>query len=191
MFCASCFTFHISPIVSCLLFTVLCFHLLFCILTCYLAMLLFCAPICYCATILHSHFLPCYLAFPPYIRHINASHSNLLLCSYLELPSLTTLLFHAPYLLLICTPHLLLFHNPRLLLHVSHYYQVLPRPLVIAHFSFATILHSWPIVTFGSQPIVLHFSFKMFVVVFSPLVVSWPTTYLVHQLVLPTHLLYL
>ncbi len=147
--------------------------------------LMFCAPICYCATILHSCLLPCcYLAFSPYICHINVSHSNLLLCSYFALPSITTLLFHTPYLLLIstphllllCTPHLLLFQNPHLLLHVSHCYQVLPRPLVTMHFSFATILHSLPIatlhslpiVTFRSPPIVLRFSFKNVCCCFHP-----------------------
>lgn len=117
----------------------------------------------FCATILHSCLLPCcYLAFSPYIRHINVSHSNLLLRSYFALPSITTLLSHAPYLQLICTPHLLLlciphlllFHDPRLLLHVWHCYQVLPRPLVIVHFSFATILHSLPIAILHSLPIV-------------------------------------
>lgn len=108
-------------------------------------MLLFCAPICYCATILHSCLLPCcYLTFPCYIHHINASHSKLLLSNYFPLPYVTTLLFHAPYLLLVCTPHLLLlctlhlllFHYPRLLLHVSHCYHMLHGPLVIVHSSF-------------------------------------------------------
>jgi len=167
MFHASCFTFRLLFSACHLL---LCFHLLFRNLTYYLTMLLFCAPNCYCTSIFHSRLLPCcYLAFPPYIRHINASHSHLLLCSYFALPSITMLLFQVPYLLLVCAPHLLLFHDPRLLLHVSHCYQVLPRPLVIAHSSFATILHSLPITTFGSPPVVLHFSFKMFIVAFTPL----------------------